>query len=173
MSGGPAGGFLAAPFFPASISTPHVPCVLFPNGVEGFYPPVGASLGMEGTSLPGPRLRLGFSPGSSVRGVAVLGAGSCLAPPHRRGSQPGWHPLLQVSVVVGHWVRGGMGKTRRTPERGCPSEPGMHGVGVLCQSPGGLCFPSGPHPEERCGGGRWLQSYRHLFLLCAPGGTRG
>lgn len=50
-----------------------------------------------------------------------------------------------------------MGKIRRTLERGCPAEPSTRGVGVLCQSLAGLFFPSGPHPEERCGGERWPQ----------------
>lgn len=128
---------------------------------------VGESSGTEGTSLVGPCLRLSFSPGSSVRGVAVLRAGSCLASPDRHSSPPAQRPLLQVSVVVGQQDGGGMGKTCRTLERGCPADPGMPGVGILCQSPAGLCFPSGPHPEKCCGGGRWLLPFRHLFHLQA------
>lgn len=161
--------FAAAPFLPCW--SLHSACAV-PSLGGGVLPPCGASLGTEGTSLPGCCLRLGLSPCSSVPGVAVLGAGSCLAPPHRHISIPGQCPLLQVSIVVGHQDGGDVGKTHRTPERGCPIDHTTCGVDVLCQSLGRLCFPSGPHPEK-CGGRRWMQSYSHLFLLCVPGAIRG
>lgn len=56
---------------------------------------------MEEASLLGPCLRFCLSSNSSVRGVAVLRAGSCLAPPHQHSFPPGWHFLVQVSLVGG------------------------------------------------------------------------
>lgn len=42
------GWFLEAPLVPASVSTPRVLCVTFPDGVEGFYSPCGSILGDRG-----------------------------------------------------------------------------------------------------------------------------
>lgn len=118
MSGGLAGVLLAAVFLPVSISTLQVLCVLFPVWVEGFYRLVVTPLGMEGTSLPGLLLRLVFSPGSSVHGVAVLRDGRGLAPPHRHGFPPGQRPLLQVSVVLGDTRMGEVGESLQDPGKG-------------------------------------------------------
>lgn len=139
------GGVSSSPLLPCQHLRSCVESVLFPDGMEGLYPSVAASSGTEGTSLPGPHLRLGFSPDSSVHGMAVLRAGSCLEPPHRRGSPPEQTPPLQVSVVAGRRDGGGMGKTCRTPERGCPEEPSTRGVWVSCaEARLGFAFPLAP-----------------------------
>ena len=98
--GAARGGFSSTFLLSQHLPSPRAVC----GG--GILFPCGSILGGGGGCLcRAPRLRLGCSPGSSVRGVAALGAGGCLAPPHWHGSPPGQRPLLQVSVVGGR--RGG------------------------------------------------------------------
>lgn len=130
------GGFPAAPFFPGVSPLPTCRACCSLIGWRGFIPAVGASSGTEGTSLPDPRLRLRFSPGSSVRGMAVLRAGSCLAPPHRRGSPLGRHPPLQVNVVVGRRDGGSVGENPPDPGEGLPRRPRHAWGGHLVPKPG-------------------------------------
>lgn len=59
-----------------------------------------------------------FSPRSSAHGVAVLGAGRGLAPPHWHSFPPGQRPLLQVSVLGGTLGWGKHGENLQDPGKG-------------------------------------------------------
>lgn len=138
-------GVSSSTLLPWSISAPHMPGVLFPHGVEGFYPRCGTILGDGGDISAGPPPEAPFlsrqfgswdgcSPGWQLPGTAspvrVPARAASPSPGERGGGTPGWGK---------RW-----GKPAGPRRGAAPQSPACVGWASCAEARLGFAFPLAP-----------------------------